>query len=140
MGQIMVITFSCDCDFLFHPSDSRAATPTPTDQDARASDTLPVVELTNTELNQDAAEEGQSFAKRIVAEILDRSVTRYRNTVVGDSKEGEEGTAEESGGQKNNYINYDIAQTVLGSSKDVLTYFSEEKTDDEMEGSRTPTG
>lgn len=68
-------------------------------------------------------------------------MTRYRNSF---SKEGEEGGAGgpgEAAGQKNNYINYDIAQTVLGSSKDVMAeWYSEEKKEEEGEGSRTPTG
>lgn len=95
------------------------------------------MQLTNTE---DAAEEGQSFAKRIVAEILDRSVTRYRNSCSKEGEEGAGGTGE-AGGQKNNYINYDIAQTVLGSSKDVIAdWYSEEKKEEDRDGSRTPTG
>ena len=102
--------------------DSRTATPTPSEPDS-----VPAVHVTADPTTSQNSSDGQNFAKRIVAEILDRSVIKYCNSLVPEDKEegereGEREGAKEGGGdadrQKKNYINYDIAQTVLVSSRD----------------------
>ena len=107
-----------------------------------------------------------------MAEILDRSVAKYRDTVLVDSKEGEvgqtsggtsgetsggtsggtskktsegtsEGTSGDAGGPKSNYVNFDIAQSVLVSSLEDSgreSSAASDREDDENEGSKTPTG
>lgn len=69
--------------------------------------------------NQPEETEGESFAKKIVSEILGRSVTRFTDSLVAE--EGKEhppakGEGEEHKSPHDNYINYDIAQTVLEST------------------------
>jgi protein scribble len=117
--------------------DSRAATPTPADLAASAAP------ATTTVSSEEAGTEGQSFAKRIVAEILDRSVAKYRDTVLVESKEEEVGgTSGDAGGPKSNYVNFDIAQSVLVSSMDARGGESPVVSDgeeEEKEGSKTPT-
>ena len=99
-------------------------------------------------------EEGRGFAKRIVAEILDRSVAKYRGSQEGDVKTEEKveeaggGGGEDSAAPKSNYVNFDIAQTVIVSSREEADL--EQETGDEPtarneaapenDGSRTPTG
>lgn len=125
---------------LLHIPDPRAATPTPADPDSDP-DPAPAVQIPNS--SEPDSFEGQSFAKRIVAEILDRSVIKYQDSLVVECKEGEggeEGKSGESGGHKN-YINYDIAQTVLGTSRDAERQESHSEGEtEEREGSKTPTG
>lgn len=65
--------------------------------------------------------EGESFAKKIVSEILGRSVERIRDSFLEEEatqngnmereQEGEQGKS-----PYDNYVNYDIAQTVLEST------------------------
>ena len=127
--------------------DSRTATPTPSEPDS-----VPAVHVTADPTPSQNSSDGQNFAKRIVAEILDRSVIKYRNSLVPEDKEegekdgekeGEREREGEGGGeadrQKKNYINYDIAQTVLVSSRDAGRGDRAEE-EEEREGSRTPTG
>ena len=127
--------------------DSRTATPTPSEPDS-----VPAVHVTADPTTSQNNSDGQNFAKRIVAEILDRSVIKYRNSLVPEDKEegeregegeGEGEGVKEGGGdadrQKKNYINYDIAQTVLVSSRDAWRGDHAEE-EEEREGSRTPTG
>ena len=101
---------------------------------------------------------GQNFAKRIVAEILDRSVAKYRDSLVVEGGEEEGGNLGPPAGAKSNYVNYDIAQTVIVTSREAEregTPNSEETGKapaseetpagvetvlEEREGSRTPTG
>ena len=70
--------------------------------------------------------EGESFAKKIVSEILGRSVERFRDSLIEgettqDDDESKVEPSEEEKGEMNksphdNYVNYDIAQTVLEST------------------------
>lgn len=154
-------------------ADSRTATPTPNDQ--QADPVIPVSQdqVTSTEHKELPQEDGngevgQSFAKRIVAEILDRSVAKYRDSLVAEGDElvsnakgGErEGEGESGVGvpaeAKSNYVNYDIAQTVIVSSREAEREggtpvsedtpgnedipASEERVPEERDDSRTPTG
>jgi protein scribble len=98
--------------------------------------------------NAGSEEEGRGFAKRIVAEILDRSVAKFRDTLVTDTKvdRDTEGGSPESAGPKSNYVNFDIAQTVIVSSREAGQEEEEEKAAanedfgaEDREGSRTPT-
>ena len=66
--------------------------------------------------------EGESFAKKIVSEILGRSVERFQDSLIeGETTQGDDGVEplEEVKDEKSphdNYVNYDIAQTVLEST------------------------
>ena len=70
--------------------------------------------------------EGESFAKKIVSEILGRSVERFQDSLIEgettqDDDESKVEPSEEAKGEMNksphdNYVNYDIAQTVLEST------------------------
>ena len=66
--------------------------------------------------------EGESFAKKIVSEILGRSVERFQDSLIeGETTQGDDGVepSEEVKDEKSphdNYVNYDIAQTVLEST------------------------
>lgn len=69
--------------------------------------------------------EGESFAKKIVSEILGRSVERIRDSFLEEEatqngnvereQEGEQ-EGEQDKSPYDNYVNYDIAQTVLEST------------------------
>lgn len=66
--------------------------------------------------------EGESFAKKIVSEILGRSVERFQDSLIeGETTQDDDGVepSEEVKDEKSphdNYVNYDIAQTVLEST------------------------
>ena len=66
--------------------------------------------------------EGESFAKKIVSEILGRSVERFQDSLIeGETTQDDDGVEplEEVKDEKSphdNYVNYDIAQTVLEST------------------------
>lgn len=129
--------------------DSRSATPKPDDASVANSEAAPPVMDTSTHISELAAVDdmGQSFAKRIVAEILDRSVAKYRDSLVVDGKvEEEEGPEDsvvsaEAAVPKSNYVNFDIAQTVLARDAGKEEPPSEEENEElKRNGSRTPTG
>ena len=132
---------------LVHTVNSCSTTPKPDDSTA---DSAPAVEKdTSTNISELAggSDVGQNFAKRIVAEILDRSVAKYRDSLVVDGKvEGGEASgvgagSGESGGPKSNYVNYDIAQSVLARDAGKEEPQSEEENEEhKRNGSRTPTG
>ena len=68
--------------------------------------------------------EGESFAKKIVSEILGRSVERFQDSLIeGETTQdddevepSEEAKEEMNKSPHDNYVNYDIAQTVLEST------------------------
>ena len=66
--------------------------------------------------------EGKSFTKKIVSEILGRSVERFQDSLIeGETTQDDDGVepSEEVKDEKSphdNYVNYDIAQTVLEST------------------------
>ena len=136
-------TFSLYCCLI---TDSH--TPTPTPDDAAAETTTPAPESASETSDLLGNEEGRGFAKRIVAEILDRSVAKYRSSLEGEVKatEEEEGSGGDLIGPKSNYVNFDIAQTVIVSSREAGREESEEPAPEEearaeeREGSVTPTG
>lgn len=94
-----------------------------------------------------------------MAEILDRSVTKFRHSLIVEGKEEQEGEGKEGGDkeekkeqgeekrdgevkegpQHDNYINYDIAQTLLVTSRVAAREDTTEK-EEEGEDSKTPTG
>lgn len=128
-------------------TDSHTPTPTP-DDTAIESAVITAPETSDIV----GSEEGRGFAKRIVAEILDRSVAKYRGSLVEDdvkteSKEGG-GHRTDTTGPKSNYVNFDIAQTVIVSSREAGQEEEEEEraateediTAEDRDGSRTPTG
>jgi C-terminal processing protease CtpA/Prc len=123
-------------------------TPTPTPEDTATVSAVAVAVVPTSELSE--TEEGRGFAKRIVAEILDRSVTKYRSSLIEgdmDAEKREESSRSDSAGPKSNYVNFDIAQTVIVSSREAGQEEEEEKAaanedigaEDRGEGSRTPT-
>ena len=100
-----------------------------------------------------------------MAEILDRSVTKFRHSLIMEGKEEQESGGKEGGEvregkeekkeqgeekrdgevkegpQHDNYINYDIAQTLLVTSRVAAREdTAEEEEEEEGEGSKTPTG
>ncbi|CAI8037712.1 Leucine-rich repeat-containing protein 1 [Geodia barretti] len=125
-------------------------TPTPTREDTATVSAVAVAGVPTSELSDTgASEEGRGFAKRIVAEILDRSVTKYRSSLIEgdtDADKKEESSRSDSAGPKSNYVNFDIAQTVIVSSREAGQEEEEEKAaanedfgTEDREGSRTPT-
>ena len=124
--------------------DSHTTTPTPDDTATKAATAAVPVPASAVV----GSEEGRGFAKRIVAEILDRSVAKYHSSLTeGDvkaEKKEEEGSKTDSAGPKSNYVNFDIAQTVIvtsreaGQEEQVAT--EEDIAAEDREGSRTPTG
>lgn len=83
-----------------------------------------------------------------MAEILDRSVAKFRNSMEGgineEAAEGGGRDATSSSGPKSNYVNFDIAQTVIvstrqaGREESIDPVTADDGEDDD--GSRTPTG
>ena len=167
LGLVVIYTVY-NLKFVSFIADSRTATPTPDDQQAEPIIPVTQNQETSTEVPAEDDGNGQNFAKRIVAAILDRSVAKYRDSLeaegeelVSDTKldEGERGGESGVGvptEAKSNYVNYDIAQTVIVSSReaekeggapvneDTLGYedrpASERSVPEEKDGSRTPTG
>ena len=137
------------CSISPQTTDSRTPTPTPEDTGAKSAAAAAPASETSDILSD---EEGRGFAKRIVAEILDRSVAKYRGSLEGDVKTervGDDGGGD-SAGPKSNYVNFDIAQTVIVSSREEAdreqeegegpTVGEETTTANERDDSRTPTG
>ena len=104
---------------------SGQVTPKPTD----SQEPITASDQQDSDINIQDMSNGQSFAKRIVAEILDRSMTKFQHSLLVEGKET-------GGGKKSphgNYVNYDLVQTVIDATR-------ETNKNEKQEDSITPTG